>query len=83
METKLRRLGTSRCVIIPKAFITQCGLGENIDIAVENNSVVLRPVDDCADWADAYASYEPTAEETAEMLEWQAFGNDFDKEWEW
>jgi len=44
MKAKLVRIGNSRGVRLPKAVIRQCGLGEVVDIDVDGDTVVIRPV---------------------------------------
>ena len=88
MEIKLRQIGDSQGIIIPKPFIKECGLGQNLNITIENKAIVLRPSfkHPRAGWAEAIAKelalngpYEPTEED----LDFLAFPNDADKDWEW
>ena len=43
MKTELIRIGNSRGVRIPKTLIEQCGLGEKVDLRVENECLVISP----------------------------------------
>ena len=43
MEARLRKIGTSKGVIIPKAFIDELALGETIEMTLSNGSLVLKP----------------------------------------
>lgn len=43
MEAKLRKIGTSKGVIIPKAFIDELALGETVEMSLVDGSLVLKP----------------------------------------
>ena len=44
MKASLVQIGNSRGVRIPKAFLEQAGLRDEIDIEVHGSQVVIRPV---------------------------------------
>ena len=44
MKTKLVRIGNSRGIRLPKPFIEDAGLDEDVELEVHGNSVVIRPV---------------------------------------
>lgn len=41
MQVTLRKVGNSQAVIIPKAILLQLGLEDRLEMAVENNRIVL------------------------------------------
>ncbi len=43
MQVELIRIGNSRGVRIPKPIIQQCGLGDTVELRVENSRVVIAP----------------------------------------
>jgi antitoxin MazE len=43
MQAKLVRIGNSQGVRLPKAVIEQAGLGEELELEVVGNTVVIRP----------------------------------------
>lgn len=43
MKTELVRIGNSRGVRIPKPLIEQCGLGETVELRLENNRLIISP----------------------------------------
>lgn len=66
MEAKLRKIGTSRGVIIPKAFIDELALGETVEMTLVNRSLVLEPKRKVREgWGDG-----PVLELTDEEREW-------------
>jgi antitoxin MazE len=83
LKADLIRIGNSRGVRIPKPVIEQCGLGERVELRVENRRLVISP-ERCArqGWEEAFraagqAGHDALLLETAEP-------NDFDREeWRW
>lgn len=69
MEVKLRKIGTSKGVIIPKGFIDELALGEAVEMNLIGGELVLKPKRKVREgWAEAAARIgsEPlTAEEEA------------------
>jgi len=45
MITKIIKIGNSRGIRIPKAILEQTGLGEQVQLEVENGQIILRPAD--------------------------------------
>jgi antitoxin MazE len=43
MRTELVRIGNSRGLRIPKPLIEQCGLGNTVELRVENDCLVISP----------------------------------------
>jgi len=42
MKTSLLRIGNSQGVIIPKPFLSQAGLTEDVDLKLEGDAIVIR-----------------------------------------
>ncbi len=58
MKTELVRIGNSRGIRIPKPLIEQCGLGNNVELRVENDSLVISfrsPSSSNAGWATTWS----------------------------
>ncbi len=54
MTAKLVKMGNSRGVRLPKSFLQQAGLEDNVELRVENKSVVITPAAlPRAGWAEA------------------------------
>ena len=43
MRTELIRIGNSRGIRIPKPVIEQCGFGDEVDLRVENECLIISP----------------------------------------
>ncbi len=83
MKTELIHIGNSRGVRIPKPLIQQCGLGDTVDVRIENNRLVISPARRPRQgWAEAFrAAGSPVRNEL--LLE-TAEPNEFDrKDWQW
>jgi len=83
MRTELVRIGNSRGVRIPKPFIEQCGLGNTVELRVENDCLVISPERRLREgWGDAFRAAGPAVRD--ELLLETADRNEFDrKEWQW
>ncbi len=83
MKTELVRIGNSRGLRIPKPLIQQCGLGDTVEVRVENDCLVIsaarRPRQG---WAEAFRAAGSAVRD--ELLLETAEPNEFDgKEWQW
>jgi antitoxin MazE len=87
MKTELVRIGNSRGVRIPKPFIEQCGLGETVELRIENDCLIISPGRQPRQgWDDAFRASGHAAHDEL-MLE-ITDPNEFDhsagrKEWRW
>jgi antitoxin MazE len=44
MRARIVKIGNSRGIRIPKPILEQSGITEDVDIAVENNQIIIRPL---------------------------------------
>lgn len=83
MRTAIRKIGNSQGVLIPKPMLAETGLDVDVDISVENGTIVLRPVQDHqprAGWADAAREI---AVQGNDAPVWPEFSNAGDAELKW
>ena len=81
MKTKLVRIGNSRGIRLPKPFIEDAGLDEDVELEVHGNSVVIRPVRSIrAGWAEAAAALAASKTGLLDAVVPTAFDRD---EWTW
>lgn len=83
MRTAIRKIGNSQGVLIPKPMLAETGLDADVDISVENGTIVLRPIQDHrprAGWADAAREI---AAHGADVPVWPEFSNAEDAALEW
>ena len=83
-RARLIAIGNSRGVRIPKPFIEQAGLGDEVDLHVSNDAVVIRSSRrPRAGWAAAFSEMAKHGDDR--LLDGRAnWGSKFDKaEWKW
>ena len=78
MRTTLRKVGNSRGVLIPVAFLSACQINNEIEMRQEGRRIIIEPVKTVRDgWFDGYQAAKDTdvwagLEETAvESEDWQ------------
>ena len=83
MRTELIRIGNSRGVRIPKPVIEQCGLGQRVQLRVENHRLVISPERSPRQgWEAAFRAAGSACQD--ELLLETTEPNEFDrKEWRW
>ncbi len=82
MRLELTRIGNSRGIRIPKPLITQCGLGDVVDVRVTEDGLVIAPHRAPRHgWKETFAASRPVERE---MLLDGVPPNAFDdEEWTW
>ena len=82
MITKVRRLGNSRGIIIPKPMLKLAGLRDEAEMKFEQGAIVLRKPrqNPRQGWAEASARL---AELEDDKLVWPEFGNRDDGDLRW
>ncbi len=82
MRTTIRKLGNSQAVLIPKPFLAQLGLENEIEMDVEGDTIVLRKPRSKAreGWAEANKAIAAGGDDALILGE---FGNAGDEELEW
>jgi antitoxin MazE len=87
MKAELVRIGNSRGIRIPKPIIEQCGLGETVELRVENDRLIISPGrQPRQDWDEAFRAslLENRYPGHDELLLEGTEPNEFDlKEWRW
>ncbi|WP_106854598.1 AbrB/MazE/SpoVT family DNA-binding domain-containing protein [Caballeronia novacaledonica] len=82
MKATLRKIGNSQGVLIPKPFLTQLGLENEVEMNVEGDAIVLRrPRNSTREgWAEASKLI---AKKNEDALVLGDFANEDDAELEW
>ena len=82
MKARIVRIGNSRGLRIPKPLIDQTGLGEDVDIVVQGNALVISPVGrPRGGWAEAFRAM---AAHDDDKLSDEPRATQWDKvEWRW
>jgi antitoxin MazE len=84
VRAAVRKLGNSAGIIIPKPILLQIGVqvGDELDLALDDNRIVLTPVKrhPRAGWAKAAKGIAETSDDASV---WPEFGNAGDAELKW
>jgi antitoxin MazE len=84
MRTKVVRIGNSRGIRIPKPLIQQTGLGEEIEITVRENTLVISPARaPRSGWAGAFQAMAEHGDDTRLDRDSVATSRWDDDEWDW
>ena len=82
MKTRLVRIGNSRGIRIPKPLIEQAGLGEDVELRVDDGSIVISRAERTRDgWGEAAAAMASRGGD--ELLDTPMPTVFDDEEWEW
>lgn len=85
MLTTMRRIGNSRGVLIPAAFLASCQIEDQVDMQLQDGQIVIKPVRRQLreGWFTGSASPVALAQEQAEAQDWSAPSTTDDSEWVW
>lgn len=86
VTVKLRNIGNSKGIIIPKEMIAQCNMEENVTIEVKDQQLIIRKVESPQiQWDTAFNNcIHESAEEKFDAQSMGDFPNQFDEEeWQW
>jgi len=83
MKAELVQIGNSRGIRIPKPLIEQCGLGDKVELRIQNDCLVISPDRKPRQgWDKAFRAAGPAIHD--ELLLETADPSEFDrKEWQW
>lgn len=83
MKTTLIPIGNSRGVRIPKPFIEQCGLTDQVEMDVRDSVILIHaPRQPRGGWSDAFARMASAGDD--KLLDGQPVPSRWDEEdWQW
>ncbi|HEX7002889.1 MAG TPA: AbrB/MazE/SpoVT family DNA-binding domain-containing protein [Trueperaceae bacterium] len=82
MRTRIVKIGNSQGIRIPKPLIEKAGVGEEVDLEVEEDTIVIRAADTARrGWSEAFAQM--AAAEDDHVLDEPVATRFDDDEWEW
>ena len=84
MKTNIVRIGNSKGIRLPKSVLKQCHLKDSVEIEIEGNALIIRPVHaPRSGWSEAFSGMEQHKygklldEDTELVTEWDK------SEWRW
>ncbi len=85
MLTTMRKVGNSRGVLIPAAFLASCQIEDQVDMQLQDGQIVIKPVKRKLrdGWFGQPASAAVLAQEAVESQAWDVAAADNDSEWVW
>ena len=84
VRTRIIKIGNSQGIRIPKPLLEHAGLGEQVELEVQNNRIVIRPVERPRQgWGDAFHGMAEQGDDR--MLDEDLTGQTRwdEEEWEW
>ena len=84
MKTRIIKIGNSQGIRIPKVLLEQSGLGEEVELEVQDAQIIIRPVERPRQrWGKAFRSMSEHADDR--LLEEDLTGQShWDRdEWQW
>ena len=87
MLSTVRRIGNSRGVLIPAAFLAMCQIEDQVDMRLENGAIIIKPIKPTlrAGWftSSAPLPIEATQQENEAARDWEGAPASDDGEWQW
>jgi antitoxin component of MazEF toxin-antitoxin module len=85
MLTTIRKVGNSRGVLIPVAFLATCQIEDPVEMQLQDGQIVIKPVKRTLreGWFGEPASAAVLAIEAAQAQDWDIAATDNDSEWVW
>lgn len=83
VRTRIIRIGNSQGVRIPKPLLAQAGLGDHVELEVQEGQIAIRPARTVREgWAKQFALMHEAGDDA--LLDGAQPGSDWDaEEWEW
>ncbi len=82
MIQSIRKIGNSSGILLPKSMLQACGITSEVEIEVQDKTILLRPVSSArTGWEAAFAAAIANGDEPESDL-FEGIGNQFD-ETEW
>jgi len=83
MKTKVIKIGNSRGVRLPKPFLAQCGIEDEIEINIENKKIIINSSSIPREgWDIHFQTMRENKDDTLFISD--SLQNEFDKDdWEW
>lgn len=85
MKTQVIKIGNSRGIRIPKSILEQSGLGNEVDIEVREDELIIRPTNKPRkDWSETFRLMSERKDDSLFDISNSSIQNRWDKEeWEW
>ena len=85
MKTQVIKIGNSKGIRIPKSMLDQSGFGNEVDIELREDEIVIRPIKKPRkNWSEAFRSMSEQKDDSLLDINSSTDRNNWDRqEWEW
>jgi antitoxin MazE len=84
MKTRIIRIGNSQGIRIPKLYLQQTGLSEEVELDVQDNEIVIRRVGQPRQgWAEAFSSMAEHGDDRLLDKDLRSQSRWDEAEWQW
>ena len=84
MRARIIKIGNSQGIRIPKPLLQQVGIGEDVELAIEDKRIIILPVSKPRENWDAAFNQMVANGDDALLIDDQALMHSWDEEeWEW
>ena len=84
MRARVVKIGNSQGIRIPKPLLEQTGIMDDVELEVEKNQIIIRPVaNPRANWDDAFKSMSDKGDDTLIFGDEKIYLSWDEEEWQW
>jgi len=84
MRARVVKIGNSQGIRIPKPVLEQTGIMDDVELEVEKNRIIIRPVaNPRSDWEDAFNSMSDIGDDTLIVGNENISHSWDEEEWQW
>ena len=84
MRARVVKIGNSQGIRIPKLILEQTGIMEDVELEVDKNQIIIRPIaNPRADWDDAFKTMSDRGDDTLIFGDENIYHSWDEEEWRW
>ena len=84
MRARVVKIGNSQGIRIPKPLLEQTGIRDDVELKVEKNQIIIRPIaNPREDWDDAFKSMAAKGDDTLFVGDENIYHSWDEEEWQW
>ncbi len=84
MRARVVKIGNSQGIRIPKPILEQTGIMDDVELEVEKNQIIIRPIaNPRANWDDAFKSMSDRGDDTLILGDENTYHSWDEEEWQW
>ena len=83
MRSTIRNIGNSKGIIIPQNFLKQCYIGDEVNIEIQDNHIIISPANDIKrkGWAEAFGEMAKSGDD--KLIIPDMFDDENIDDWKW